>query len=286
MMGAVITVSFFVLIGYLAKIILIDRRRIKVLALLFPIALLGGCGFEQIDEGYRGVYRNWGKVEGEPLLPGLHFYNPISSGILELDVRERKMEGKTSCFTLDTQKVDIDFAVTFYPKADKIGALYSQFGQEWEKTIVSQVILGSLKDAIGGLKADDLVSKREAAKQKAESEMKVMLDARNVVATKLDLVNLDFDDAYEKAVEAKVVAIQKAAEAKNHTVEVEEKAKQTVAAAKADAEAMRIKSAALSANKGLVQYEAIQKWNGQLPHYMFGSSVPMINIDKLKQGND
>ena len=52
-------------------------------------------------------------------------------------------------------------------------------------------------------------------------------------------MNLDFDDAYEKAVEAKVVAIQRAAEAKNETVQIEEQAKQTVKTAQAEAEAGR-----------------------------------------------
>jgi regulator of protease activity HflC (stomatin/prohibitin superfamily) len=231
------------------------------------------------------VERKWGKVVGDPLPPGLYFYNPVSSGILELDVRERKVTAKTACFTIDIQKVDVDYAVTYYPDPMKIGVLYSQFGKEWDEKIVNQVVLGSLKDTVGQYKADDLVGKREHARMGAEKELKAELAKRNVVLTKLDFVNLDFDDAYEKAVEAKVVAIQKAAEAKNKTVEVEEKALQTIASAKADAEAMRIKSQALSQNKGLVSYEAIQKWNGQLPTYMFGNTVPMINLDKLKQND-
>ena len=60
----------------------------------------------------------------------------------------------------------------------------------------------------------------------------------------------DFDDAYEHAVEQKVVAIQSAQQAKNETVRIEEQAKQTIVTAKAQAEAMTIQSEALSKNKG------------------------------------
>lgn len=250
---------------------------------LLAIPLLTGCGCAQVDEGNRGIYQVWGKVDGEPLKPGLHWYNPFTSGVHELDVREQKLEAQTSCFTADTQKVDVTFAVTYYPNPEKIAALYSQFGNDWDKKIVPQVIAGALKDAVGRYKADDLVSKREEVRTAAQSEITEGLAPRHVLVTKLDLTNLDFDDAYEKAVEEKVVAVQNAAKAKNKTVQVEEEAKQRVAAAKADAEAMRIKTQALSQSKSLVEYEIAQKWDGKLPQYMFGGSVPLINLDAVKK---
>ena len=46
------------------------------------------------------------------------------------------------------------------------------------------------------------------------------------------------------------------------------------------AEAMEIKAKALERNKSLVDYEAVLKWDGKLPQYMLGNSVPMINIGK------
>lgn len=257
----------------------------KKIALFFAIVICivsSGCGMEQIDEGYRGIETNWGKVIGEPLTPGFYFYNPISSSIHEIDVREKKLEGVTACFTRDTQSVQVSYTVTFYPDPTKINKLYSQFGVGWEAQTVGQVVLGSIKDTIGQYIADDLVSKREVAKKTAEKELKDSLEARSVIVTRLDFTNLDFDDAYEKAVESKVVAIQKASEAKNHTVEVEEAAKQTVKTAEAAATAMRIKSQALSQNKGLAQYEAIQRWNGVLPSIMLGNSTPIINLDRIK----
>lgn len=253
-------------------------KKLLLIPLLF---LFTSCGFNQIGEGYRGVYKRWGRVEGEPIGPGLSFYNPISGTILELEVREKKIEGKTECFTRDTQKVVVDYAITLYPVPNKIAVLYSQFGETWEERIVGPELLGSLKDQIGQFIADDLISKRDHARQMVETELRTKLAKRDVVLTSFNLTNLDFDDGYERAVEEKVIAIQKASQAKNKTVEIEEQAKQKIMTAQADAKAMQIKSEALKQNKGLVEYEAVQKWDGALPTYMFGNTVPILNLGSI-----
>lgn len=248
--------------------------------LMFMLVLpLVGCGVEQVDEGYRGIKTIWGKVDGNPLKPDIYFYNPISTDIFEMKVREELLEESTECFTKDTQTVKVTYALAYYPEPDKIGEIYKQFGGDWVTKVVNPAVVGSLKDAIGQYIADDLVSKREEVRRAALLEIQEALKLRNVSVTKLDLINLDFQDEYENAVEKKVVAIQKAHEAKNKTVEVEETSKQTVLSAKAEAESMRIRANALSQNKSLVEYEAVQKWDGKLPQYMFGSgTTPFVDL--------
>lgn len=250
----------------------------SVLIMASSMTLLSGCGCEQVDTGYVGIETNFGEIVGNPLPPGLHFYNPFTSDIAEKEVREQKFEEKAVSFTRDTQRVDIAFALTFYPEPTKMHTIWKQFGDEWEKKLVPQAVQNAIKDVVGQYIADDLVGKRDEARTKSEAEVKKNLAVNGIIATRLDFTNLDFDDAYEKAVEAKVVAVQKAAEAKNKTVEVEEKARQTVLAAEADAKAMQIKTEALKQNQGLVSYEFVQKWDGKMPQYMLGNSVPFINL--------
>lgn len=251
----------------------------RYIVTIFAAITLSACGFEVVDTGYRGVETNFGKVVGSPLEEGLHFYNPFTSDITEIDVREQKIEGTTVSFTKDTQSVTLQYALTYYPSKEKVTTLYQQFGKDYAEKIINQVVLGSIKDSVGQYIADELVQSREKVKANAQKEMTENLASRDIVVTRLDFVNLDFDDAYERAVEAKVVAIQKAAEAKNKTVEVDEVAKQTIKMATAEAEAMRIKSNALSQNKGLVQFEAVQKWNGILPVNMYGTApIPFLNL--------
>ena len=65
---------------------------------------------------------------------------------------------------------------------------------------------------------------------------------------------------------------------KADTKEEREEAKQKLIAAEAEAKSMAIRANALTQNKALVEYEAVQKWNGVLPTYMMGNSVPFVNL--------
>jgi regulator of protease activity HflC (stomatin/prohibitin superfamily) len=250
----------------------------KRLLMLMPL-VLSACGFEIVDEGNRGIKKTLGEVQDKVYAPGIYFYNPFISGISEFEVREQKSEQDAQCYTKDTQTVVIKFVATYYAKPEAVITLFKQYGWEWQEKAVMPAIQARIKDVVGQYAADDLVNKRERATSEAFDHLKALLGDRGVALGSLSFVNMDFNDEYERAVEQKVVAIQKASEAKNHTVEVEEQAKQTVLAAKADAEAMRIKSQALSQNKGLVQFEAVQKWDGKLPVNMYGSApIPFLNL--------
>ncbi len=250
---------------------------------IVAVLVLTSCGFEIVDPGFRGIETNLGKVVGEPLAEGLHFYNPFTSDIKEFNVRQETWSARTSIFTKDTQRVDVEFAITYSPDPKMVTKIYLDVGQEAQliEKIVKPVVLGSLKDAIGQVIADELVSKRELITKQALTEVRENLASKNVMVSDLQFTNLDFDDAYERAVEEKVVATQKAQKAKNDTVTIQEQANQTVATAKAEAESMRIKSAALAQNKGLVEFEIAKKWDGKLPTYMMGNTIPMINLQSI-----
>jgi regulator of protease activity HflC (stomatin/prohibitin superfamily) len=256
----------------------------KIILLATTALLLSNCGFEVVDPGHRGIKINLGEVVGEPLPEGLHYYNPFTSDIKEFNIRQETWTQKTTIFTKDTQKVEVEFAVTYMPEAKAINKIYMEVGREDAliEKIIKPVSLGSIKDSIGQVIADELVSKREMVTRDALKEVQENLGHKHVVVTDLQFTNLDFDDAYEKAVEEKVVAIQQAQKAKNETVTIQEQAKQTVLSAQAQAESMKIQSQALAQNKGLIQYELAKKWNGVLPQYMIGNAVPLLDMSGMK----
>lgn len=256
----------------------------KYLLLAAMVLGLSSCGFEIVDPGYRGIETNLGKVVGQPLEEGLHFYNPFTSDIKEFNVRQDTWSQKTSIFTKDTQRVDVEFTITFAADPKHVTSIYLDYGREEAliEKVIKPVTLGSIKDAIGLVIADELVSKRELVTKNALKEVMDNLAEKHVIVSDLQFTNLDFDDAYEQAVEQKVVATQQAQKAKNETVRIQEEAKQTVATAQAEAEAMKIKSAALAQNKGLVQFEIAKKWDGKLPTMMMGNSIPLLDLKGIK----
>lgn len=252
----------------------------KYVLLVLLTGSLAGCGFRTVDTGELGIQKHFGEIEGQPLAPGLHFYNPFTSSIEEFDVREKRVEGKGACNTKDTQVVDITYTATFAAEGAKIFSIYSQYGEDWIKgASIESIIEAQIKIAIGKYEAQDLVKSQETAAHTSYELVKAALAEKSVRLGALSFRNIDFSKEFEKAVEDKVVAEQSALQAKNKTVQINEEALQTVASATAEARAMKIKSEALAQNKGLVQFEAVQKWNGVLPVNMYGSApLPFLSI--------
>ena len=103
-----------------------------------------------------------------------------------------------------------------------------------------------------------------------------------VAITNFQMINIDYSDQFERAIEKKVVAEQEALEEANRTQQIKQQADQRVITAKAEAESMRIRANALAQNPKLVSYEAVQKWDGKLPQIMTGDSTPILDLRELK----
>lgn len=250
-------------------------KHILLLAFLFSLA---SCGFEIVDTGRRGVVISMGQVQGEPLPEGLHFYNPFTTDIYEIPVREVAYQYKLRAYSKDNQIIGIEATVVAKPHADKVHIIYKEYGPDYFEAIASKEIVGGIKDIIGQMTAADIVSKRESLRTQTELYLKEKLSVRMINVTGVDYTDMDFDDQYEAAVRAKVVAVEQSQAAKNMTSKIREEKEQAILKAQGQAEAMRIKSNALSQNKSLVEYEAVQRWDGKLPVTMMGSTVPFINI--------
>lgn len=258
-------------------------KYIIIAVVLTIVTTLMSCsGVTQVDTGHRGVKTSFGKVVDGPMTEGIYFYNPFVYDIVQLDTRTQIMNGETMAYTKDVQQTKLVYVLNYSLRPDAVVNIYQTVGQDWATKVVTPVVEANIKEVLGQFEAVDLITNREKAKMAIVEQIKGELDARGVTTINFELSNIDFADEFEQAVEAKVTAIQRAAEAKNKTVQVQEEANQKIISAKAEAESMQIRSQALAQNRGLVEYEAVQKWNGVLPQYMMGNTVPFINMNQSK----
>ncbi len=237
-------------------------------------------GFYSISPGYRGVLVTLGKVDQKSYVNGVGFKWPFVSSMVEMDVRTRKMTEKTATYTSDVQTAELEYTFTYDLNSENVHILYETVGMDYEGKKLIPVLNDVLKDVVGKWQAQDLVSNRDKARVDVIAGLQDRLDKRFFQNITFQFINIDYSDKFEGAIEDKVIAEQKAQEAVNNTKRIREEADQKVISAKAEAEAMEIKSQALAKNKGLTEYEAVQKWDGKLPQYMLGNSVPMINLGK------
>ncbi len=252
----------------------------KKILVLLALTSLTGCGFKIVDTGERGVETQFGKVIGDALPEGMQFYNPFTSDVTTLSIKTITSNDKTIGYTKDVQQATIEFSVNYNLNSDSVTTVYRTVGRDWQAKLVTQAVPAIIKNVIGKWEAVELVSNRQKATSEIEQTLITELAKNGVTITRFEITNITYVAEFEKAVESKVVAIQRAAEAENKTKQIEEEAKQKVISAKAEAESMRIRSDALSQNKSLVDYEAVQKWDGKLPQYVMGNSMPFVNLKK------
>ena len=248
------------------------------------LILIIGIGVEQVDKGHRGVKTTFGEVDMKAgsMPEGLYFYNPFSSSIKEMDVRVRRLEKTTNTYTKDVQQADITYVVNYQLQPDVAHVMFKEVGISWESTVLLPVVEGAFKQVIGQWDAVELISNRQNATKAALKAVHDALSKRGINIVGMEMTNISYQKAFEHAVELKVTAIQKAIEEQNRTKQIQEQAKQTVLTAQANAESMRIRANALQQNAKLVEYEAVQKWDGKMPQYMMGGATPFINIPHSK----
>lgn len=253
----------------------------KYLLLVLTALTLVSCGFETIDTGHRGIFTRYGVVDHKNVLKeGFHTYNPITYTLNEIDIRTTKWEGTLNAYSKDSQTITITYAFNLAPKEETISQLFEKYGRQYTEKLVPYRVESRIKNVVGQYEAMEIVANRAEITQAMD---KYLADTLEIVGFKfsgLELTNIDFDDSFEAAVRNKVVATQDALKAENETVRIREESKQKVIQAQAEAESMKIRSQALSQNKNLVEYEAVQKWNGVLPVTMMGNAVPFINMGK------
>jgi len=250
----------------------------KLLLMLLVGVTVASCGFETVDNGNRGLLVSYGKVDEKVLTEGFHTYNPFTTDLVEINVKSQQYTGTLIAGSKDTQNITIKYAFNLNPKTASLVALYREFGHNFFEQTVPKRVESRIKNHIGKYEATEAMAKRGAIAVEIEKDLSEILGSLGYEFFGMELVDIDYEPEFAKAIQDKVIAVQRGIEAQNNTARIREESEQRVIEARADAEAMRIKSSALSANANLVQYEAVQKWNGVLPVTMMGQTVPFINI--------
>ena len=254
---------------------------IIILCLLVCFIIL--CNpFVMVGPGERGIKITLGQVEKESWGEGPHLIFPFIQKFRTMDVKTQRNTKTTAVYTKDIQQARITYVINYNIQPDCVNKLFQEVGLDYESKILSPVVEGTIKDIIGKWNAQDLIANRERATGDILVKLQTQLKDNYIAVTDFQMTEINYSEVFERAIESKVTAEQEALKAKNKTVQVQEEARQKVIAAEAEAKSMAIRAQALSQNKSLVQYEAVQKWDGKMPQYMMGNAVPFINFTASK----
>ena len=253
--------------------------RIAWMSLLAVLAVIVVFStFYTIKSTERGVLSTFGKISPSVIDEGLHVKIPFIQTIKKVNIQQKKFDGEENSYTRDVQTSEVRYTINYDLVRENVNNLIKNVGDDYHNRIVVPFIRSAMKEAFGNYAATEIVENRDAVRREIEGTLRHTLDSNYFLNIQFQLVDIDFDDDFENSIKEKQVAEQQALKAKNVTIQIEEQAKQTKIRAEADAEAIRIKAKALESNPKLVEYEAVQKWDGKMPQYMMGNSLPLINL--------
>jgi regulator of protease activity HflC (stomatin/prohibitin superfamily) len=250
---------------------------------LFFVATVAFSSFTVISAGHTGVQVTLGEVNPLPLTEGVHFVNPISA-VKDVDVRLQKAELKgAQAGTKDLQVVHTDIVVNFRLDPLKVPHIYKEYGLNVDEKVLGPGINEAFKSVTGHYTSEELVTKRDLVSAEILTHLVAKMAPFNITVSNISLVNFGFSQAYQQAIEAKVIATQQTAKAEQDLARIKVEAASRVAQAKGEAEAIQIQATAIQSNGGqnYVQLQWIGKWDGKLPTTVLGGdSKTLMNIGK------
>ena len=229
-----------------------------------------------VQTGDVGVITNFGKVTGDVLDSGWHIVGPVDH-VNEISIRTITTQSDATCFSSDLQAVNITVAVQTRITKENATNIFKNFGTEYMSQAMPK-ILDALKAETAKYEAAQIIANRDKIRSEAFKGASERLQGF-VEVLDLSFVNVAFSDDYEKAIEAKQVAQQRAEQAKYELQQAEVEAQKQVATAKGEAEAIQIRGDALAKNPQVIQLELINKWDGKSPDTLVTSGaggVPSI----------
>lgn len=237
--------------------------------------------FSVVGAGERGVKTRFGVVKGV-LDPGLHFLTPFVDDVTKMDVQTQKEQTEADASSADLQTVKATVAVNYNLVYEKVADLYQRIGKDFGPKLIDPAIQEVVKAVTAKYTAEQLITKRAEVTDEIQAQLSAKLTPSDIQVTSVSIVNFNFSASFEQAIEAKVTAEQNALAAKNKLDQVKYEADQRVAEADGEAKAIKIQAEAIQTQGGAayVALKTVEKWNGALPQYMMGNTVPFLNLTK------
>jgi len=247
------------------------------------IVLIAFKPWVQIGAGERGIVQNFGAVQDVVLGEGLHFKIPVVQTVILMDVKIQKAKTDAASSSSDLQDVDLSVALNYHIIPDKANLVYQTIGVQFKERIIDPAIQEVMKAVSARYTAEELITKRPAVSTEMQGALTQRLLASNISVDAFSIISFSFSQTFTDAIEAKQTAEQNALKAKRDLDRIRVEAEQTIAAATAEAEALRLQKMNISPDlielrKIEANLKAIEKWNGILPQVTGAGAIPFIGV--------
>ncbi|MBD2022050.1 prohibitin family protein [Leptolyngbya sp. FACHB-36] len=255
------------------------------LTLVILLVMLLSASFAVVSAGNRGVLMQFGSVQDTVLGEGIHPIIPLVNTVKSLSVRVQEQEISAEASSKDLQEVFTDVALNWHIIPQEANAIFQQIGDEVAiiDHIIDPAVEEVLKAVMAQYTAEEIITKRGAVKAAVDDQLKLRLANYHIDVDDISLVHVRFSQRFRDAVEAKQVAEQDAKRAEFLAQRAMREAEAKVNLAKGEAEAQRLIRETLTPE--LIQKQAVDRWNGNLPLFVGEGSLKLIDLNKLIDSN-
>jgi len=239
-------------------------RLIGLAVIIFAAVVAVSTTTYVVDPGTRGIKVTLGKPADRFLPEGFGFKAPFITSIVPVNVRQKTQPVRAECFSSDLQQVVMELRILYRVPEQSVVEIYRKYAGDPFDSLIAPRVQEAIKEVTALQKAEQIVKKREDIKQKAlvaaKAKIGEMLWVEDIV-----IRNIDLSQDLERAIEAKMVAEQQAAQARFSQMQVQVEAETAIIRARGEAEAIKVRGEALKQNPAFLRLQVVERWNGKSP---------------------
>lgn len=245
-----------------------------------------------VPAGNVGVQDTLGVVSNDLLGPGFYFKSPITGvHVISLQTQLYNVEAGAASKNLQTVKTTV--GINYHLESTRVIEIYKRFKDvEVEKIIMYPATQETLKANTALFNADELIGQRPVITKNLNDALKERFIESGIIVETVNTTDFKFGEEFDRAIEEKQVAQQAVEKARYELQQAEIEAQKIAATARGNADAMKISADAqayqlevinskLTQNPLLLEYKALEKWNGVLPK-VTGGATPFIDVSVLE----
>ena len=193
--------------------------------------ILVPMSFRTVDTGEVAVVKYLGKAKNVRTA-GTYFDLWLTNTYDRYDAKVQNVEIVTSAYSSDAQTMDIQMTLQYQIMTDRVINIAEQYGSlDVLQSRIESIAIEKAKSVLSSYKAMDIISDRASMSPRVEEVIKnAIVEEYHVTIATVVLTNIDFSDAFELAVEEKMIAEQKQLQAEYENIT-------KIAAAEAEAKA-------------------------------------------------
>lgn len=249
------------------------------LAIIVGWNLIYGSWFV-VKTGQVALVQRFGQLKDATYEQGGHAKMPFIDHVVRYSLQTIKGETTAAAASKDLQNVAATIAVNYSVDPNLVTEMYTKIGSldKVQTIIINPAVQEVIKSVTAKYTASELITSRANVSSDINTQLIEKLSKNSITVEDVNIINFDFSDSFNAAIELKVTAEQTALAEKNNLAKIEYQAQQQVATAKgnaeatkinalAEAEAIKIKTQAINGQGGkdYVALKAIEQWKGGVP---------------------